>query len=86
MAAASPNDDPKNKGRRAFDAYSMASVGIEMGVAVFIGWAFGQWLDRKFDTEPWLMLVFLLVGVGASLKAVLRAANKAKSQFGESKE
>ena len=75
---------PETKSQRAVTAFSFASVGLEMGVAVFLGWALGQWLDQKFDTEPWLMLVFVLAGVGAGLKAILRAANQARSQFDES--
>ncbi|MCG8424438.1 MAG: AtpZ/AtpI family protein [Proteobacteria bacterium] len=74
----------KTKGRKAFEAYSLASVGLEMGVAVFLGWLVGQWLDKKFDTDPWLMLVFLLVGIAAGFKALLRAAKQAKSSIRES--
>ena len=44
-----------------------------MGVAVVIGWWFGSWLDRKLDTEPWLMIVFLLFGVAAGFMALYRA-------------
>ncbi|MEM9493010.1 MAG: AtpZ/AtpI family protein, partial [Myxococcota bacterium] len=53
----------KSKGQRTYDAYSTASVGLEMGAAVFLGWGLGYWLDREFDTKPYLMLLFLLCGV-----------------------
>jgi ATP synthase protein I len=55
-----------------------ASVGIEMAVATFIGWGIGSWLDRQFGTDPWLMLVFLLLGVAAGFKGVFRAAREAQ--------
>lgn len=54
-----------------------SSVGLEMGVAVLIGWALGSWLDRRFGTAPWLMIVFLLFGVAAGFKGLYRAAREA---------
>jgi hypothetical protein len=41
----------------------MASVGLEMAVATVLGWGIGTWLDNRFDTGPWLMLLFLLLGI-----------------------
>ena len=49
-----------------------------MAVATFIGWGIGYWLDMQFGTEPWLMLVFLLLGVAAGFKGVFRAAKEAQ--------
>ena len=69
---------------RAFHAFSMASVGLEMGVSVLIGLGIGYYLDREFDTEPLLLLVFLGVGVAAGFKALFRAARQAKRLHGES--
>ena len=71
---------PKKKGERIVEAYFLASIGLEMGVAVFIGWAVGHWLDQKFGTDPWLMLVFLLIGVAAGFKPVIKLAIKANAQ------
>ena len=79
-------ESPKSKTQRAYEAFSLASLGLEMGVAVFLGWALGQWLDRKFGTDPWLMLFFLLIGVAAGFKAVFRVVRQAKSDFEESNE
>ena len=58
-------------------AARLASVGIEMGLAVAIGWGIGYWLDGKLGTKPWLMIVFLLFGVAAGFKGLLVAARKA---------
>jgi ATP synthase protein I len=49
-----------------------------MAVATFIGWGIGYWLDMQLGTEPWLMLVFLLLGVAAGFKGVFRAAREAQ--------
>ena len=56
---------------------SLTSVGIEMAVSVVIGLFVGQWLDRKFGTEPLFLIVFLLFGCAAAAKAVWRAVKKA---------
>ncbi len=47
-----------------------------MAVATGIGWAIGYWLDRRFSTGPWLMLIFLLIGVAAGFKGLLRTARQ----------
>ncbi|HTE52365.1 MAG TPA: AtpZ/AtpI family protein [Kofleriaceae bacterium] len=60
-----------------------ASLGLEMGVAAFIGWGIGYWLDLQLGTQPWLMLVFLLLGVAAGFKGVFRAAREAQEMMRE---
>ena len=49
----------------------IGSFGLTMGAAVLIGYHAGSYLDRKFGTAPWCMLVFLvLFMVGAFIKFV----------------
>ena len=47
-------------------------VGLEMiaslGVCGFIGW----YLDGIFNTKPWVLLVFLLLGIAAGLRSVFK--------------
>ena len=69
---------------KAFATLSMASVGLEMGLAVIVGWAVGQWLDDRFGSEPYLMLLFLLFGVAAAFKGLIRAGLQAKRDVQES--
>jgi ATP synthase protein I len=64
----------KDRPSPIFRALQVSSVGIEMAVAIAIGWGFGFWLDRQLDSGPWLMLVFLLLGVAAGFKGLLRTA------------
>jgi len=56
-----------------------------MGVATAIGWGIGYWLDLQFGTYPWLMLVFVLLGVAAGFKGVFRAAKEAQELMGDKK-
>ncbi len=76
--AKKPSKDAEQTARSLFRAASLASVGLEMGVAVFVGWWCGQFLDREFDTTPWLMILFLLLGVAAAFKAIIRTARQAQ--------
>ncbi len=57
-----------------FEAAQVSSVGLEMAVAVGIGWGFGYWLDGKYETGPWLMIVGLLFGVAAGFNGLIRTA------------
>lgn len=41
-----------------------SSFGIEVAVATLLGGLLGWWLDGRFHTKPWLMLVFLVIGAG----------------------
>ena len=36
-----------------------SSLGFSVSLSIFIGLGIGVYLDRRFDTTPWLTLVFL---------------------------
>jgi ATP synthase protein I len=65
------------KTRGYMQVLSLTSVGLEMGIAVVIGLLGGQWLDRRFDTEPLFLILGVLFGCGAAAKAVWAAVKKA---------
>lgn len=67
------------KSRRAYNALSASSVGLELGIAVILGVVGGMWLDSHFGTTPWLMLLFLLFGLVAGFRNVLRAVARAEA-------
>lgn len=72
------------KYRDLFVAASAASVGLELALAVVVGWAIGYWLDGQLGTTPWMMLVWLCLGIAAGFKGVLRVARQAKQADEES--
>jgi ATP synthase protein I len=47
-------------------------LGTELVVATMIGIGTGYWLDSQFDTEPWLLILFLIFGAAAGFKNVYR--------------
>jgi ATP synthase protein I len=50
----------------------IGSFGFIMAAAIFMGYYIGSYLDRKFDTEPWFLLLFLILSIiGAFIKFVL---------------
>jgi ATP synthase protein I len=40
-------------------------IGTEMLAGVLIGGGIGKYLDNVFETEPWLLVVFLIFGAVA---------------------
>jgi ATP synthase protein I len=61
----------KRETRRAFKEMAYySSLGISVSLAIFIGLGFGVWLDRKFDTSPWLTLIFLVFGIIAGFRNI----------------
>jgi ATP synthase protein I len=52
---------------------SFGTLGLEVVVAIVLGLLGGRWLDRKFDTAPYLALVGFFFGVATATKAILRA-------------
>ena len=53
-------------------AFRMGAVGIEIAVAICIGYFGGAYLDRKFESAPWLTWIGFAAGVGAAVKALVR--------------
>ena len=64
--------------RRMYEGLSASAAGLELGISVAIGALFGGWLDGKLGTAPWLLIAFLIVGVIAGFRGVLRAVARAE--------
>jgi ATP synthase protein I len=78
-AKATPALDPAaRRSKRAYNALSASSVGLELGIAVVVGLLFGMWLDSKAGTSPWLMLAFLVLGLVAGFRNLMRAVTRAE--------
>lgn len=70
-------DPAARSSRRMFDSLSASSAGLELGISVALGALFGRWLDGELGTEPWMLLVFLILGLIAGFRGVLRAVARA---------
>ena len=69
----------KKETRRAYKELAYySSLGISVALAIFIGLGIGIWLDRKFDTSPWLMLIFLIFGIIAGFRNIAMAVKRVR--------
>ena len=53
-----------------------SSVGIYLVVATFVGLAMGYGLDKLFGTSPYLTVIFLILGIIAGFRELIRVAKK----------
>lgn len=59
-------DNPPSEGSRL--AYS----GLEFGGIVIASILLGLWLDAKFDSKPWIMLVLTVAGMAGGMFRLIR--------------
>lgn len=48
----------------------------EIAVATVVGFGLGWFLDRQLGTGPWLAILFLMLGVAAGFRNLLRAVEQ----------
>ena len=70
-------DPAARKGKRVFNALSASSVGLEMGLSVVIGLGAGYYLDRWLGTSPWMLLLWMVFGLVAGFRSVIRSIDRA---------
>lgn len=69
----------KRETRRAFRELAFySSLGIAVALSIFIGLFIGLYLDRRFDTSPVLMFVFLGLGIVAGFRNIWLAIKKTR--------
>jgi len=68
----------KETGKTVRELGYFASLGMSVALSIFIGLGLGLWLDKKFDTNPVLMFVGLLIGIVAGFSNIVRAGKKGK--------
>jgi ATP synthase protein I len=49
-------------------------MSIELVAALFVGWGLGLLLDKLFHTNPWIMLVGIVLGFAAGVRNAIRTA------------
>ena len=68
----------KEKYRSIKELAYYSSLGLSIALSIFIGLGIGVWLDRKFDTSPWLTLIFLGFGIAAAYRNIGLAIKKSR--------
>ncbi len=69
----------KKEDRRQYREFAYyASVGLSVALSIFIGLFVGLYLDRRFDTAPVLMFLFLGLGIAAGYRNIALAIRKTR--------
>lgn len=50
------------------------TLGLQLAIGVVVFFFLGQWLDSRFGTSPWLMIVGIFIGVVGGLISFIRTA------------
>jgi ATP synthase protein I len=53
-----------------------SSVGIQLVLSTFVGFAMGYFLDKFLGTSPWFTVIFLIIGIFAGFYDLIRVARK----------
>lgn len=56
----------------------LSTTGMAMAISIGLGALIGNYLDKKFKTDPWLFLVFLLFGIIAAFKNLMFMVKKSR--------
>jgi ATP synthase protein I len=54
----------------------VSSLGLMLPSSIAVGLFFGYQLDKLFGTHPWLLLIFLLLGIVSGLISLIRGINR----------
>jgi ATP synthase protein I len=57
-------------------ALRYSALGLQMAFSVLVGFGVGYLLDRELHTQPWLTVLFALLGMGAAFYSVYRAVRE----------
>ncbi len=67
----------KNIDKDYRDSLLQASLlGIHLVATTFVGLAVGYFLDQWLETQPWLTMVFLALGIAAGFKNMFEEVKK----------
>lgn len=61
------------------DTLRAMSVGLNLVVSTCVGLAIGYFLDKYFNTRPWLTLIFMFLGIVSGFRELYRLAMRQKN-------
>ena len=59
----------------------LSTIGLAMAFSIALGAVIGMYLDKKFGTKPWLLIIFFCFGVAAAFRNFYIMYKKAKDIF-----
>ena len=64
------------KKKEWLDLLFVTALPLEMLAAIIIGAVIGYYLDKRYNTQPWLFLLFISFGIAAAARALWRDLKK----------
>jgi len=55
-----------------------SSIGLSVALSIFIGLAIGLYIDKRYNSSPWFMFIFLCLGIAAGYKNIGLAIKKSR--------
>ena len=69
-------EDSKQRRELMRGLSTLSQVGFTIVACVLIGILLGRFLDNLFNTSPWLIIIFTLLGVLAAFKSIFDIAKR----------
>lgn len=63
-----------------------STLGMHMVSGIVVGLAIGYYLDEYFETKPWLLMIFLLLGILSGFKMVYEDLHRMQRRQAEGQE
>jgi F0F1-type ATP synthase assembly protein I len=63
---------PSERESTARDLYRYSGLGLQFAAVVGLFALAGRWLDGRWNTSPWLLLVGVFLGFGLGLYSMIR--------------
>jgi len=76
----------RERTRKVWEGARYASIGIEFGLSVVIGYLAGRWLEQRYGWSPWGSMIGILVGFAAALRSLLRLGSLEERRARERRE
>ena len=74
------NPNPKNKSRSDLRQYSLlAAVPALLIAGPAVGFLIGRWADEKLKTEPYLLIVGIILGFASAGREIYKLVKKSES-------
>jgi len=77
---------PAGRGRAASGMATGFRIAVEMIAGLAVGVGGGLYLDKQFDTAPWLLILGFVLGSGASFANVIRTAKELDAKAARERE
>ena len=62
------------------DHVEITSLGTEFAVAEILGAGLGYWLDNRWNTTPWFLILGVFAGFGLGFYIILRAVKTMEAE------